>query len=254
MDEFVKEKNEEYKEQRRGVYKEIASLIDGHIYKEYQNEDLDEATRKLMRFWYTPDMKPNLRWATLYYLYRYYTFYGNTSYAPGRKHVIYNILDLVNTQRYYNNVVSISRLYYKKFTEKELFNPKAVIMLDPPYMDETRVEQGAYKTWEFTEKQHRYFLEHISQPGIKAKILVCGYSTSFYDRRLTKYNAEKGCTWQKVRILKAGKKERGAREVLWVNFDFKPIIDKYPDEFAFAEWDFSYRKRKKSSNKDTTKE
>lgn len=284
IDVYIKEKEDEYTEQRRALYKEIALQIDGHIFEWYDDEKMtkmydtideerknkaiksdkefkpveriyyNDEQKKKMLYWYEHDARPNVKWAVLYYAYRYYTFYGNTSFAPGREHIVHNILDLVNTQRYYENIKSISRSYYKKFINNDLFNPNAVIMLDPPYRDETRVEQGAYKTWEFTEKQHRYFLEFISQPGIKAKILVCGYTSSFYDRRLHKYNLEKGCTWQKVRILRAGVKERGARECLWVNFDFKPIIDLYPDSFELVDekdWDYRYlTKRKKKELKE----
>lgn len=261
IEKFIKQKNKEYNEQRRQVYWEIADLIDGHIFKWYtedgwnayfkgkrKKKEFTEAQKKEMLYWYEYDARPNLKWAVLYYIYRYYTFYGNSSFSPGRETVIHNLLDLVNIQQYYKNI-NITRSYYKKFISKDLFNSNAVVMLDPPYRDETRVEQGAYKTFEFTEKQHRYFLEYISQPGIKAKILVCGYTSSFYDRRLHKYNLEKGCTWQKVRILKAGRADRGARECLWVNFDFKPIIDLYPNDFELIDekdWDYRYlTKRKK---------
>jgi site-specific DNA-adenine methylase len=113
-------------------------------------------------------------------------------------------------------------------------------------MTETRSDKKAYQKWEFTEKQQRYLLEYISQPGIKAKIILCGYSTSFYDRRLLKYNREKGCHWQKVHILQAGSVSRGAREYLWVNFDFSVLEKQFPEFFKIvpeSDWEIKYRKK-----------
>jgi len=190
----------------------------------------------------------SVRRAVLYYLYRHYTFYGRSSFAPNRKPAVFNILDLLYTRGFYDNVKEISNKYYKKFIADFLFREEAVVMLDPPYMAETRVDTKAYNRWEFSEKQQRYLLECISQPNIKAKIILCGYSTSFYDRRLHKYNKERGCHWQKVRILKAGVEKRGAREVIWVNFDFTPLEKTFPKWFKIVpetDWDYSYRKNKK---------
>jgi len=211
-------------------YTELADMIEAHI---------DIKRRPRYRGYVS------VRWAVLYYLYRQYTFLGRTSYSPTAKPAVFNILDLVNARQYYGRVKEIDNLSYKKFSSRFLFDEKSLVMLDPPYVQETRSDQRAYKRWEFSEKQQRYFLEHISQSGIKAKIIVCGYSNSFYDRRLHKYNLQKGCHWQKVRLLKAGSVKLGPKEVIWVNFDFTTLESKYPQWFEVvpeSEWDYSYRK------------
>lgn len=213
-------------------------------------EDAEEYIAKGNRYRGTVSVKR----AILYYLYRHYTFYGRSSFAPNRENATFNILDLVYTRQFYKNVKGISNLYYKKFISQYLFNENALVMLDPPYMTQTRFDTNAYHKWEFTEKQQRYFLEYISQPGVVAKVIVCGYSTSFYDRRLHKYNLEKGCHWQKVHILKAGSKKRGAREYIWVNFDFTSLALQFPKFFEMVpeeSWDYRYRKRKKKKAKKT---
>lgn len=276
IDKFISEKNTEYIEQRRKVYKEIATSIDGHINEWYDDEklkkyyDIIDAKREAkatsegkeakkvkrrtftdtekenMKYFYEYDSRPNIKWAVLYYIYRYYTFYGATSFAKGRPSVVYNLLDLVNTQQYYDKI-SVSRMHYNKFIKNDLFNENAVITLDVPYLDYVRAQKEVYAE-EFSLRNHRSFLERITQAGIKAKLIVCGYSSSFYDRRLHKCNVEKQGGWRKVSILKAGLKKRSNREVLWVNFDFSPIAERYDKEFKVIpedEWDYSYLTEKR---------
>lgn len=244
--ELVAEKKNKYRQQRETInqlikipksrYKKLAAMINNYSLEGHKYRG-----------------SVSVKKAVCYYLYRNYTFEGSSSYAPNAKPAVYGILDLVNVQKYYKNVVEIENLYYKKFISKFLFDEHALIMLDPPYWEATRSDRKAYSKWEFSEKKHRYFLEIITQPGIKAKIIVSGYSNSFYDRRLAKYNREKGCHWQKVRLLKAGNAKRGALEVIWVNFDFKPLEAQLPELFKVVpedEWDYSYRhlKNDKATN------
>lgn len=217
-------------EKRRELYEEIISVTDEHISKSY-----------------TFRGKVSHYWAVVYYVYQHYNFYGTTSFAPSVTTIRRNMLDLANTQTYYKNVVDISNLYYKKFIKAYLYDEKNFIYLDPPYLDFTRADKTAYHKWEFTEKQHRYLLETIRQTDIKARIALAGYSNSMYDRRFHKSNVEDGQSWQKVHCLKAGKKSRGAREMLWVNFDFTPIANQYPNEFRIipeSEWDYKYRDKR----------
>ena len=53
-------------------------------------------------------------------------------------------------------------------------------MVDPPYMEETRVSTGVY-THEFSRYDHERLLRIVS--NVKGKALICGYDNDLYRER-----------------------------------------------------------------------
>lgn len=90
----------------------------------------------------------------------------------------------------------------------ERFNHSNVLIyLDPPYMLETR--HGKQYRHEMGNADHKNLLDVIVNH--KAKIIISGYPSKFYD------NALKG--WHKETHISRNQRNKQVKEVIWMNFE-----------------------------------
>lgn len=90
----------------------------------------------------------------------------------------------------------------------ERFNHSNVLIyLDPPYMLETR--HGKQYRHEMNNADHKNLLDVIVNH--KAKIIISGYPSKFYD------NALKG--WHKETHISRNQRNKQVKEVIWMNFE-----------------------------------
>jgi DNA adenine methylase len=88
-------------------------------------------------------------------------------------------------------------------------SPKVLIYCDPPYMLESR--HGKQYRCEMTDEEHEELLDILLNH--KGKILISGYDTKLYQRKLTGWYQERTTAYSQV----SSKKE----EILWMNY--KPL-------------------------------
>jgi DNA adenine methylase len=85
-------------------------------------------------------------------------------------------------------------------------NPKVLVYCDPPYMLQTR--HGKQYRYEMTDDEHEELLDTLLDH--KGKVLLSGYDTELYQRKLSGWHQERTLAYSQV----SSKKE----EVLWMNF------------------------------------
>ncbi|MEM6342569.1 MAG: hypothetical protein AAF927_01770 [Bacteroidota bacterium] len=96
-----------------------------------------------------------------------------------------------------------------------LNNPKTLIFSDPPYFEDVRSDKRKvyYKHELKSRAEHGRFLAYMSTPYIKAKVIICGYDSGYYNRILS---PDRG--WLTYTYM--GRTRGGMREeTLWMNFD-----------------------------------
>ena len=105
--------------------------------------------------------------------------------------------------------------------------PDTLFFLDPPYMAETRSEQGNYE-YEMTPEQHQHLLDLAN--STQAQVILTGYSSPMYEQAL------QSPTWTRFQIERPSQihnneqaESVGTRtEVIWVKQHSLPML------FTFA--------------------
>ena len=93
--------------------------------------------------------------------------------------------------------------------------PDTLFFLDPPYMEETRSEQGNYE-YEMTPEQHQHLLDLANETS--AQVILTGYSSPMYEQAL------RSPTWTRFQVERPSQihnNEQAGRvgtrtEVIWV--------------------------------------
>jgi DNA adenine methylase len=98
-------------------------------------------------------------------------------------------------------------------------HPNVLIYCDPPYMLQTR--HGKQYRCEMTDEEHEELLDILLNH--KGKVLLSGYDTELYQRKLSGWHRETTIAYSQV----CSKKE----EVLWMNY--KPANQMNMAEFMF---------------------
>ena len=90
---------------------------------------------------------------------------------------------------------------------------KSLFYLDPPYMRKLRITPWSAYSVEMDDTQHKELLEFSKQ--CKAKIVISGYPSDFYDEQLSEWNRLSKSSW-----LHSGHKDvkKKAEECVWKNF------------------------------------
>lgn len=99
-----------------------------------------------------------------------------------------------------------------------------VIFLDVPYLygeqEERRVKGPAYGAFDWDRATHEKFLAYAEKTT--AKVLICGYSSTLYDERLS------ASRWRKIDLgsvakssarIQRGQTKSRAHEIIWLNYD-----------------------------------
>lgn len=160
-----------------------------------------------------------------------YMYSGQGGYIKARMPMCEHIEALKRAQLLYKSI-ELSHLHYRKVTEAYMANGDCVIVLDVPYMAETRGMEKSY-TLEFSERQHRNLLQLLTKQTVKAKIILCGYHSDLYQNYFMRYNKTHGNCWHEVKLLRAGSKAKGAeaKERIWVNFEVQGLVAQNPTLF-----------------------
>lgn len=175
--------------------------------------------------------KASVKRAVLFYMFQYYNFRGSGNYDRSKTYPPYYYVERLKETHLLYDKIELSQLYYKKFINKYLSNPKAIILLDPPYLKKTRVKKQSY-VCEMTEREHRYLLEELTIKNvIQAKVVLCGYQSTLYDGYFLRAN-QKGQHWHSVKINRLGRRKKNqVNEYWWVNFDITTLVNQYPNLF-----------------------
>lgn len=96
-----------------------------------------------------------------------------------------------------------------------LNNARTLIFADPPYLEEVRSDKRKvyYKHELKSRAEHGRFLLYLGTPIIKAKVIICGYDSGYYNRILSPKRGWHTHTY--MGRTRGGMKE----ETLWMNFD-----------------------------------
>lgn len=99
-----------------------------------------------------------------------------------------------------------------------MFNPRAMIYLDPPYFPQTRTARKVYRC-EMTAGDHADLLSVVTSADVKASIAISGYDNDFYREVLETRNK-----WRRALSVDmanhSGQNEKKQRrtEILWTNY------------------------------------
>lgn len=170
--------------------------------------------------------------AAAFYAAKHYGFDGQGGCSKGKDPLEEEMEPLHETCCMYCRVGNISQLSYKELVKQHAFNENSLIMLDPPYMPDTR-KQGAYEV-EFGKEQHEEMLKILTgTPGISAKVILCGYSHSMYDEYFQKRNLASNPPWHCIKLKRPGKRGANAvaKEHIWVNFEVVDLLKEHSDMF-----------------------
>lgn len=175
--------------------------------------------------------KGNATNAAALFILKSYAHSGQGGYIENRMAPHWNVEALQETQKLYKGI-KLSHLHYSKALKSYMNNAKCLIILDPPYLVETRVQKESYQH-EFSERQHRTLLQLLTKQNINAKIVLCGYHSSLYENYFLRYNQSYGTCWHEVKLLNPGRKGTEAKERIWVNFDVASLVNNHKDLFEF---------------------
>lgn len=108
--------------------------------------------------------------------------------------------------------------------------PDTLLLLDVPYIageQEERKRAGAYRQFDWSEKQHEAFLKAVQ--NTPAKALICGYHNNLYSQYLKPVEGipHKQGQWGEIpvrMVVKAGSNKKQLRtlervqETIWINY------------------------------------
>lgn len=170
--------------------------------------------------------------AAKFYAVQHYGFDGQGGCSKKRAALENEVKALYDTYELYDNVRRITETSYKALVYRHLDKSNSLILLDPPYMPDTR-KQDAYDV-EFGVEQHREMLKTLTRTaGIAAKVMVCGYEHKMYDSYFRNKNLRINHEWHCIKLVKAGKRSSDAvaKERIWVNFDVDELVAAHSDMF-----------------------
>lgn len=204
------------------------------------NEDLFQLMKDYLKMGYrekrTHVAKANSTRAASLFIVKNYSHSGQGGYIESRMAPSEHIEALERTHALYQSV-TLSHHHYKKVLEKYMNDSNNLIILDPPYLQETRVQKKSYNL-EFAIRQHRSLLQLLTKQEVKAKVILCGYHSGLYESYFMRYNKTQELTegWHEVQLLKAGSKQEGAeaKERIWVNFEIESLVSSYKDLFKLV--------------------
>lgn len=175
--------------------------------------------------------KGNATNAVALFMIKSYAHSGQGGYIEKRMAPHWNVEALKETQKLYESI-KLSHLHYSKALKSYMDNNKCLIILDPPYLSETRVQKKSYQH-EFSERQHRSLMQLLTKQDIQAKVVLCGYHSSLYERYFMRDNKAHSTCWHEVKLLRAGSRQEGAeaKERIWVNFDVASLVAQNPTLF-----------------------
>jgi len=113
--------------------------------------------------------------------------------------------------------------YLKQFA----FCGQEFVYADPPYVRSSRLRSRVYR-YELDDKEHLDLLEVLD--SIPAHVMVSGYATELYDRRLS--------SWRRLEF-NTGSHGQARREVVWLNYE-PPAV---PFDIRYAGDSFHERQR-----------
>lgn len=165
--------------------------------------------------------------ATELFIVKHYAHSGQGGYIKDRMAPAWYVEALGETHKLYEQV-DLSHMHYRKVLKRYMQNKESLLILDPPYLSETRVQKKSYNL-EFSTRQHRTLLQLLTSEKLEAKVVLCGYHNSLYERYFMKFNEKHGICWHEVALLKSGNREiwAEAKERIWINFDMSSLINEY---------------------------
>lgn len=188
----------------------------------------------------------NVEKALNYFLVNHYSFNGQGGYVK-RKSV--QTKGLEESHELLQKCM-LSNYYYKKILLHYINNPGALIVLDPPYLVNTRYQKESYFI-EFSERKHRTLVQTLSSLDIKAKVILCGYKDGVNDL-YSRYLNRSSQTWKCLRLKKGGRLGEEGKEHIWVNFEVDELLDTYPYLFEDAQPFEIIKKIEQNKNSDIT--
>lgn len=187
--------------------------------------------------------------AVIYFSLQHYRFRGNGNFDTQKSKAPKEYkIPLQQTHELYQKI-ELSQLYYKKVMLQYLDDASALILLDPPYLNETLVKKDGY-ICNFERRQHTNLLEELTEKVFPSKIILCGYSSYLYNHYFHLFNARHGVVWHNIRVLRLGKRkdeEKRVHEHIWVNFEISELVNKYPDMFEEVDIATEVKRLKKPS-------
>lgn len=221
------------------VQKEEAAFKEFTYYL-YRFGDVNEHLFKLMKKYLgmgrrekrTHIAKASATKAAALFIVKNYSHSGQGGYIEDRMAPGQHIEALEKTHGLYEHI-ELSHLHYKKILEKYMDDSNCLVLLDPPYLEETRVQKKSYNL-EFGIRQHRSLLQLLTKQAIQAKVILCGYHSNLYQNYFMRYNkAHSSAHWHEVQLLRPGSKKEGAeaKERIWVNFEIESLVNNHKDLF-----------------------
>lgn len=243
---------------RQGIYKKIVlndiaySIVNFHRvmgddekFKEFLywlgvNGNLDEERFKKIKDDYKiliskrkQSRNLNIKSAVLFYAMQYYSYNGDSlgGYVKRKWKPIDDKEALKRTHKYYENIEVSQYHYMKLFKKYEKFS-NALIVLDCPYLPETRQKKECYAK-EMSVGQHRDLLKLVTKSPHNSKIVICGYTSKLYENYFLRSN-KNGGNWHRVDFVKVGRKgsNKAVQETMWVNFDVSQMVANHSDMFT----------------------
>ena len=211
------------------------------IYYLYRFGDVNAQLFKLMKKYLgmgkiekrTHVAKADATRAAALFIVKNYAHSGQGGYIESRMAPSEHIEALERTHDLYQSV-TLSHHHYKKVLEKYMNDSSILILLDPPYLAETRVQKKSYNL-EFDIRQHRSLMQLLTKQDIQAKVVLCGYHSDLYEGYFMRYNKKQELTqgWHEVKLLRAGSRQEGAeaKERIWVNFEVQGLVAQNPTLF-----------------------
>lgn len=211
---------------------ELSNSYKSFAFRNVEKNIVAKNNKKAKVFYWVPNWrkvkKASVKRAVLFYMFQYYNFRGSGNYDRSKTYPSdYYVERLKDTHLLYDKI-KLSQKYYKKFIQQYLGNPKAFILLDPPYLKKTRVKKQSY-VCEMTEREHRYLLEELTiKNAIQAKVVLCGYQSTLYDGYFLRAN-QKGQSWHSIKIKRLGRRKKNqVNEYWWVNFEIDDLVNQNP--------------------------
>lgn len=188
--------------------------------------------KKSIGKWRIDRRKTNVDDAVFYYLYKHHLYDGQGGLVKKRKPAAKNINYLEATHKLYESI-TITQNHFEKVMKGHLGEANTLILLDCPYLPETREQIKSYN-YELTERQHRYMLQELTtKKYIQAKVIVCGYDNKMYNNYFKRAKKKVNQDWHCIKLKRSGKKSQKAeaKEKIWINFDITNLVNQYPNLF-----------------------
>lgn len=172
----------------------------------------------------------NVQKAVQLYAIKHYAYNCQGGFTTTKIPLASHVAPLKKTHLLYQSI-ELSNYYYRKFLVSHLYEEDCFIIMDPPYLQEFRVQKQSYEL-EFTDRQHRSMLQLLAKEEYPAKVVLCGYKEKENDM-YSRYLKRTPVSWHCVQFKRAGqsKKNTESREYIWCNFEVADLCSEYPQLF-----------------------